>query len=139
MQRRDARASAPAAGIARIERQLANLHELYIAANITREEYVGRTRALEAALQSGRGQPTYSEAVLAKAARLPADLGGRWVKAAHVERAEIAACLCAEVRARDQQSVEATLADEAYLPLVASAAAGNPVVLARPEVSGFTT
>ena len=78
MQRREARAGAPAVDTALIERQLANLRELYIAADITREEYVGRKRALEASLQGGRAQPTYSEATLVRAARLLSELGELW-------------------------------------------------------------
>ena len=70
------------------------------AADITREEYVGRSRALKASLEGGRPQPTYSEAVLVRAARLLAELGDLWKGATPQERQEIAGNLFAEVRVR---------------------------------------
>ena len=133
LQRREAQTEPPVVDTARIERKLANLRTLFMEADISKDEYVGRKQALTASLRGGLAQPTYSEAVLVKAARLLADLGVLWAKATSTERAEIAASLFAEVRVRDQQIVAATLADEAYLPLIASATAGNPVGVARPE------
>lgn len=124
---------------ARIERQLANLRELYIAADITREEYVGRKRAMEASLQGGRAQPTYSEATLVRAARLLSELGVLWAKAMPEERAEIASGLFSELRVKDSTIVGARLATDEYLPLIASATARSVVVLARPEVSESRT
>ena len=133
MQRRDARASAPTIDTARIERQLANLRELYIAADITREEYAGRKRALEASLQGGRAQPTYSEATLVRAARLLSELGVLWAKATPEERAEIASGLFPEVTVKDSAIVGARLATDEYLTLIASATARSVVGVARPE------
>jgi len=60
-------------------------------ARSTRKEYRGRKRALMASLNGGLPQPTYSEAVLGRAARLPSDLGELWTKATPTERAETVA------------------------------------------------
>jgi DNA invertase Pin-like site-specific DNA recombinase len=133
LQRREAQVQRPAVDTARIERQLANLRELFLQADITREEYVGRKRALMASLNGGAAQPTYSEAVLVRAARLLADLGELWSKATPTERTEIAASLFAEVRVRDERIVRARLARPDYLPLIASATARSLVGVARPE------
>ena len=133
LQRREAQIERPAVDTARIERQLANLRELFAEADITREEYVGRKRALMASLNGGLPQPTYSEAVLVRAARLLADLGDLWTKATPAERAEIAGSLFAEVRVRDDAIVSAKVAREEYLLLVASATARAQVGVARPE------
>lgn len=111
----------PPVDMTRIARQFDNLKNLFADADITREEYVGRKRALMASLEVGRPQPTYSEAVLAKAARLMDELAALWRKATPVERAELAQTLFGEVRVRDQQIVGATLAQPEYLPLIASA------------------
>ena len=96
LQRREAQIERPVVDTARVERQLANLRDLFADADITREEYIGRKRALMASLTGGLPQPTYSEAVLVRAARLLADLGDLWAKATPTERAEIAAGLFAE-------------------------------------------
>jgi DNA invertase Pin-like site-specific DNA recombinase len=133
LQRREARIERPAVDTTRIERQLGNLRDLFADADITREEYVGRKRALIASLNAGLPQPTYSEAVLVRAARLLADLGELWTKATPVERAEIVGGLFSEVRVRDQRIVGASLAHDEYLPLIASAMARNQVGVARPE------
>jgi DNA invertase Pin-like site-specific DNA recombinase len=133
LQRREAQVQRPAVDTARIERQLANLRELFALADITRDEYVGRKRALMASLNGGAAQPTYSEAVLVRAARILADLGNLWSKATPTERAEIAASLFGEVRVRDDQIVKARLAHPDYLPLIASATARSMVSVARPE------
>jgi hypothetical protein len=119
-----------------VQRQLANLRDLFADADITREEYIGRKRALLASLNGGLPQPTYSEAVLVRAARLLADLGDLWAKATPTERAEIAAALFAEVRVCDDRVVGAKLARDEYLPLIASAVARGPVGVARPEGFG---
>jgi hypothetical protein len=87
---------------------LANLRDLFAEADITRDEYIGRKRALVASLNGGLPQPTYSEAVLVRAARLLAELGDLWTKATPAERAEIAGSLFAEVRVRDDRIVKAT-------------------------------
>jgi DNA invertase Pin-like site-specific DNA recombinase len=133
LQRHEAQIERPVVDTARIERQLANLRDLFADADITREEYVGRKRALMAALNGGLPQPTYSEAILVRAARLLADLGDLWAKATPVERAEIAAGLFTEVRVRDDRVVGAKLAREEYLQLIASATARAQVGVARPE------
>ena len=133
LQRREAQVERPAVDTARIERQLANLRDLFAEADITREEYVGRKRALMASLHGGLPQPTYSEAVLVRAARLLADLGDLWARATPTERAEIVAGLFAEVSVRDERIVGATLAHDEYLPLIASATAHTMVGVARPE------
>ena len=86
-----------------------------------------------ASLHGGLPQPTYSEAVLVRAARLLADLGDLWAKAMPAERAEIAAGLFVEVRVRDDRVVGAKLARDEYLPLIASATARDQVGVARPE------
>ncbi len=44
LQRHEAQIQRPTVGTARIERQLANLRELFLQAGITRDEYVGRKR-----------------------------------------------------------------------------------------------
>lgn len=119
-------------------RQLANLRDLFADADIAREEYIGRKRALMASLNGGLPQPTYSEAVLVRAARLLADLGDLWAKATPTERAEIAGGLFAEVRVHDDRIVSATLARDEYLLLVASATARDQVGVARPEGSEHT-
>ncbi len=90
LQRREAQIQRPTVDTARIERQLANLRELFLQADITRDEYVGRKRALTASLNGGAAQPSYSEAVLVRAARLLQELGTLWSKATPTERAEIA-------------------------------------------------
>jgi hypothetical protein len=133
LQRREAQIERPAADTARIGRQLANLRDLFADADISREEYVGRKRALMTSLDGGLPQPTYSEAVLVRAARLLADLGDLWTRATPSERAEIAASLFAEVRVRDDKIVGAKLAHPDYLPLIASATARAQVGVARPE------
>jgi hypothetical protein len=51
------------------------LRDLFAEADITREEYIGHKRALMASLNGGLPQSTDGEAVLARAARLLADLG----------------------------------------------------------------
>jgi len=112
---------------------LANLRDLFAEADITREEYIGRKRALMASLNGGLPQPTYSEAVLVRAARLLADLGDLWAKATPTERAEIVAGLFAEIRVRDDSIVAATPAHDEYLLLIASATARGQVGGARPE------
>ena len=104
----------PVVDRARIERQLTNLRELFAEADITREGDAGRKRALMASLNGGLPQPTYSEAVLVRAARLLSDLGDLWAKATPTERAEIAAGLFAEVRVRDDRIVAATPARDEY-------------------------
>jgi hypothetical protein len=123
LQRREAQIERPVVDTARVERQLANLRDLFADADITREEYIGRKRALMASLNGGLPQPTYSEAVLVRAARLLSDLGELWAKATPTERAEVAAGLFAEIRVRDERIVAATLAHDDYLPLIASATA----------------
>jgi hypothetical protein len=89
-----------------------------------------------ASLNGGLPQPTYSEAVLVRAARLLADLGDLWDKATPTERAEIAAGLFAEVRVQDERIVGARLARDEYLPLIASATARDQVGVARRRDSG---
>ena len=133
LQRREAQIQNPSIDTARIERQLANLRELFLQADITRDEYVGRKRALTATLNGGSAQPTYSEAVLVRAARLLNELGGLWSKATASERAELAGSLFAEVKVRDDEIVKARLAHPDYLPLIASAMARSLVSVARPE------
>ena len=136
LQRRQGRFEQPAVDTANsIERQLANLRDLFADADITREEYVGRKRALLASMQGGLPRPTYSEAVLVRAARLLAELGTLWARATPEERAELAATLFAEVRVRDDRVVGARLARDEYIPLVASAVARGQVGVARPEGS----
>jgi hypothetical protein len=115
----------------RIEGQLVRLRELYVIGDVTREEYVGRKRELEANLDAGADQPTYAEAVLVKAARLLNDLGELWARATEDERTEIAQNLISGLRVRDGEIVSARLARDEYLPLVASAEAR--VWMARPE------
>jgi hypothetical protein len=133
LQRREAQAQRPVVDTARIERQMANLRELFLQADITRDEYVGRKRALMASLNGGSAQPTYSEAVLVRAARLLGELGDLWSKATSSERAEIVGTLFSEVRVRDQAIVRARPAHPDYLPLIASATARSMVSVARPE------
>ncbi len=133
LQRREAQIERPAVDTARIERQLANLRDLFAEADITREEYIGRKRALMASLHGGLPQPSYGEAVLVRAARLLADLGDLWTKATPEERAEIAASLFAEVRVRDDRIVTAIPARDEYRLLIASAEAHAQVGVARPE------
>jgi DNA invertase Pin-like site-specific DNA recombinase len=115
----------------RIEAQLANLRELFVIGDVTREEYVGRKHELEASLDSGSGQPSYAEAVLVQAARLLNNLGELWARSTADERTEIAQNLFANVRVRDGVIVAAKLARDEYLPLIASVEAR--VWMARPE------
>ena len=77
-----------------------------------------------------RTQPTYSEAVLVKAARLLSDLGELWAKATDAERTEIAQNLFSSIRVRDGYIVSAKFARDEYLRLVASAQ--TRVWMARP-------
>ena len=133
LRRSEAQTQRPTVDTARIERQLANLRDLFAEADITREEYVGRKRALMASVNAGLAQPTYSEAVLVRAARLLADLGDLWAKATAAERAEIATSLFSEVRVRDDAIVRARLAHTDYLPLIASATAHSTVGVACPR------
>ena len=115
----------------RIEGQLVRLRELFMMGDITREEYVGRKRELEASVEGGPEQPIYAEAILVQAARLLNDLGQLWARATADERTEIAQNLFASVRVRDGVIVSARLARDEYLPLIASAEAR--VWMARPE------
>lgn len=117
----------------RIEGQIVRLRELYVIGDVTREEYVGRKRELEANLDDGAEQPTYAEAVLVKTARLLNDLGELWARATEDERTEIAQNLFSGLRVRDGEIVSARLARDEYLPLIASAEAR--VWMARPEGS----
>ena len=133
LQRREAHVERPPVDTARIERQFANLKDLFAEADISRAEFIGRKRALMASLHGGLLQPTYSEAALVRAARLLADLGDLWTRATPTERAEIVAGLFAEVRVRDGSIVAATPAREEYRLLLASAAARGQVGVARPE------
>ena len=110
--------------------------ELFAEADITREEYLGRKRALMASLDGGLPQPSYGEAVLVRAARLLADLGDLWAKATPTERAEIVAGLFAEVRVRDDRIISATPARDEYRLFIASATARAQVGVARPEGFG---
>ena len=89
-----------------------------------------------ASLSGGLPQPTYSEAVLVRAARLLSDLGDLWAKATPTERAEILGGLFAEVRVRDDRIVAATPARDEYRLLIASATAHAQVGVARPEGFG---
>ena len=104
-----------------------------MADDITHEEYIERSRVLKAKVEGGGPPPTYSEAVLVKAARLLRELGDLWLKASPEERHELAQTLFSEVRVRDDAVVSVKLARDEYLPLMASATAGAQVVLARPE------
>lgn len=117
----------------RIEGQLVRLRELFVIGDVTREEYVGRKRELEASLQNDQEQPSYAEAVLVQAARLLNDLGELWARATEDERTAIAQNLFAGIRVRDGEIVSATLARDEYLPLIASSEAR--VWMARPEGS----
>lgn len=81
----------------------------------------------------GRPQPTCSEAVLVKAARLLHDLADLWRQATPEQRAELAATLFSEVRVRDKAIAGATLAQPEYLPLVASATWRNAAGEAPPD------
>ncbi|MEJ7747850.1 MAG: recombinase family protein [Candidatus Limnocylindrales bacterium] len=130
----EARDAAPPVDRARIAGQLSRLNDLYVLGSISREEYVGRKRELEASLNTGTGQPTYAEAVLVKAARLLNDLGELWAKATSTERTEIAQSLFASMRVRDDQIVHVRLARDEYRPLVASSEAR--VGVARPTGIG---
>jgi hypothetical protein len=125
--------TAPKVDTKRIEGQLVRLRELFVIGDVTREEYVGRKRELEASLDIGPDQPSYAEAILVQAARLLNDLGELWSRATDDERTEIAQSLFASIRVRDGEIVSARLAREEYLPLIASAAAR--VWMARPEGS----
>ena len=99
-QRGEAHVQRPKVDTDRIKQQLANPKELFLAADITREEYVGRKRALEASLVGGAAQPTYSEAVLVRAARLLKDVDDLWSSATPAECAETAASLFAAPKSR---------------------------------------
>jgi hypothetical protein len=123
--------SAPKVDTKRIEGQLVRLRELFVLGAVTREEYVGRKRNLEASLVNAPDQPSYAEAVLVRAARLLNDLGDLWARATADERTEIAQNLFAGIRVRGGEIVSATLARDEYLPLIASAEAR--VWMARPE------
>jgi Short C-terminal domain len=114
-----------------IAAQLERLRELFVMGDISREEYVGRKRDLETALEAGANAPTHAEAILVSAARLLRDLGELWSRATPEERTEIAQTLFSSIRVRDGQIVSAKLAREEYLALVASSEAR--VWMARPE------
>ena len=125
--------SRPKADRSKIEAQLVRLQDLYVMGELSREEYVGRRRALDASLELDAPQPTYSEAVLVQAARLLGELGELWTKATTEERQEIAQTLFASVRVRDARVVSARLARDEYRPLIASAVANAWVGLAPLE------
>jgi site-specific DNA recombinase len=129
----------PHVDAAEIRGQLARLNDLYVLGSIGREEYVGRKRELDATLTGGPAQPTYSEAVLVRAARLLNDLGDLWRSASGAERTEIAQTLFASMRVRDDKIVHMKLARDEYLPLVAVVQARAQVGVARPEVSESRT
>ncbi len=118
-----------------IEEQMRRLGELYLGLHITREEFVGRRRALEASLQGGLPQPKYDEGVLVEARRLLKRLGELWSRASAEQRAEIVGSLFDQVRVRDKRIDSVKLAREEYRPLVASATARQLTVvgLAPPE------
>jgi hypothetical protein len=58
----------PPADVAKVERQLDRLQDLYSLGDLTREEYVSKSRALRASLEVGRPQPVYPQDALARAA-----------------------------------------------------------------------
>jgi len=126
-------AAQPAADMVQTRGQLDRLRELYVMGDLSREEYVRRRRELEASVASGAATPSYTEAVLVKAARLLSDLGDLWGGATAEERTEIAQTLFAEVRVRDGRIVGARLARDEYKLLVASATASDRVGLAPPD------
>ena len=124
----------PAVDVARTERQLSALKDLFALGDLTREEYVVKTRALRASLEVGRPQPVYPTDTLERAARLLDDLADLWRKATPKEREELANTLFTEVRIRDQAIVGATPANPAYLPLIALMTARNDEVgMAPPD------
>ena len=106
--------------MARIGRQLDALKDLYVIGDLSREDYLSRSRSLKASLDVGRPQPVYADDVLARAERLLDELADLWRKATPAERAELASTLFAKVRVRDRAIVEATPARPEYLPLIAS-------------------
>ena len=134
MQRGVARAAEerPPVDLTQIGRQLDILKELFVRGDITREEYVGRSRALKASLEDARPQPTYSEAVLV-GPPASTELGDLWRLASPQERQVIAGNLFAEVRVRDDRIVAATPAHDEYRLLIASTTAATMVGVARPE------
>ena len=118
-------------------RQLERLNDLYLRPTSPATSTWAESE-LDASLNGGAAQPSYSEAVLVRAARLLAELGKLWCKATPHERAEIAANLFAEVKVRDDGTddgglpapiVSAKLAHDEYLALAAT----SVVCLARPE------
>jgi hypothetical protein len=121
----------PSVDRAAIRAQLERLRELFVMGDIGREEYVGRKRDLETAMEAGAEAPTYAEAILVQAARLLRDLGSLWSRATPEERTEIAQTLFSSIRVRDGQIVSAKLARDEYRALVASSEAR--VWIARPE------
>ena len=125
----------PAIDRTSIENQRRRLIDLYADAHISREEFVGRMRALEASLTDGSEQPSYFEADLVKVKRLLHDWKMLWNKATPEERKDIVGALFGEVRVRDKTIVSATLADPAYAPLIASSEARR-LRLVAPEDDG---
>ena len=113
----------PAIDRTSIENQRRRLIDLYADVHISREEFVGRMRALEASVTDGAEQPSYFEADLVKVKGLLHDWKMLWDKATPQERQDIVGALFGEVRVRDKSIVSATLADPAYAPLIASSEA----------------
>ena len=101
----------PAIDRTSIENQRRRLIDLYADVHISREEFVGRMRALEASVTDGAEQPSYFEADLVKVKGLLHDWKMLWDKATPQERQDIVGALFGEVRVRDKSIVSATLAD----------------------------
>jgi hypothetical protein len=118
---------------ASIEGQMRRLGELYFDGFITREEFVGRRRALEASLTGGPDQPSYDEQVLATAKRLIGDWSELWSKATPKQRADIVSAAFDEVRVKDKVIVSATLARPEYVALVATSEAARDGLSWRPR------
>lgn len=120
--------------------ELDRLRDVYVLGHLTREDYIAKRRAVEAALT---GAPITSIApvpVLERVKLLLDDLSALWAAATAAERMEICQTAFASVRVRDQVIVEAELARPEWLPMLASSAARaqTTVGLAPPDGSHHT-
>jgi DNA invertase Pin-like site-specific DNA recombinase len=125
------RQAEPSVDRATIETQLRRLNDLYLDLAITREEWVGRKRALEEQIHGGPEQPRYFEADLVRFQGVIESWGRLWQRATAAERAELVGAIFGRVRVRDKAIVHAELADPAAAPLIAMSEA-HRIRLAMP-------
>ena len=103
-----------------IERQLANLKELFVMGDLDRESYVTRSHTLKALLDDDElpARGTSADRFAQAAAHLD-DLGRLWEEATDEEKNAVAAALFETVRVRDDRIVSVKLSDPALAAVIA--------------------